>query len=84
MKTHSICNETKNKQDLMDQLHILLMQSSRDNLFPPVLAHAQDLYHADEDVDKVQLKRDGLVDGVLGDQAGLSLACMVQHLLNVI
>jgi len=30
VKTHSICNETKNKQDLMDQLHILLMQSSLD------------------------------------------------------
>lgn len=53
-------------------------------LFPPVLLHAQDLDHADENVNEVELKRDRLIDGVLGDQATLSRACMVQHLLHII
>ena len=35
-------------------------------LLPP-LAHAQNLHHADEDVDKVQLERDGLVDSIFGN-----------------
>jgi hypothetical protein len=55
-----------------------------DRLLPPVLAHAQNLDHADEDVDEVQLKVDGLIDRVLGDQALLSQTCMVEHLLHIV
>jgi hypothetical protein len=54
------------------------------SLLPPVLAHGENLHHADEDVDEVELEVDGLVDGVLGHEALLRHARVVQHLLHVV
>ena len=53
-------------------------------LLPPVLLHSKNLNHADEDVDEVQLKRNGLIDRVLGNQATLSHAGMVEYLLHIV
>ena len=53
-------------------------------LLPAVLLHHQDLDHADKDVEEVELKGDGLVDGILLDDAGLSETSMVENLLDVI
>ena len=53
-------------------------------LLPPVLLHGQDLHHSDEDVDEVQLEVNGLVDRVLGHEATLSHAGVVEDLLHVV
>ena len=53
-------------------------------LLPPILAHGENLHHADKDVDKVELKVDGLVNGVLRHEALLRHARVVQHLLHVV
>ena len=55
----------------------------RSNLLPPLL-HGHDLYQAHEDVDEVELKADALVHGVLGSQATLRHACVVEDLLDVV
>lgn len=51
---------------------------------PAVLLHHQDLDHADKDVEEVELEGDALVDGVLGEAAGVRQAGVVQHLLHVV
>lgn len=53
-------------------------------LLSSVLLHGQDLDHANEDVDEVELKADGLIDGVTLDQAALAKTGVVQDLLNVV
>lgn len=50
----------------------------------PVLAHAQDLHHADEDVDEIELKADTLVDDILLDEPALRQASVVEDLLHVV
>ena len=50
----------------------------------PVLAHGEDLDHADKDVDKVKLKADALVDNVPPGEAVLRQACVVQDLLDIV
>lgn len=54
------------------------------SLLSSVLLHGQNLDHANEDVDKVKLKADGLVDGVTLDQAALAETGVVQNLLDVV
>lgn len=54
-----------------------MLERTSSGLLPSVLAHTQDLHHTDEDVDEVQLERDGLVYRILGNKSTLSLACMV-------
>lgn len=60
-----------------------LSSSPIDSLLPPLL-HAQDLDQPDEDVDKVELEADALLDGVPGDHAALGHAGVVQDLLDVV
>lgn len=48
-----------------------------------LLQHA-DLDHADEDVEEVELQRDGLIDRIALHDASLRKTSMVQHLLHVI
>ena len=38
------------------------------NLLSPALAHSKDLYHPDENVNKVQLQTDGFIDWILLNQ----------------
>jgi hypothetical protein len=54
------------------------------HLLPPALAHPENLDHPNEDVDEVQFKRDGLVDGIFTDNATLSEPSMLQDLLDVV
>lgn len=52
---------------------------------PPVIPlHAKDLDHANEDVDKVQLKADALVDNISLHQASLGHPGVRQDLLDVV
>lgn len=53
-------------------------------LFSPVLVQHQNLHHADENVQKVQLQRDTLVDGIPLDNTSLSQTGVVKHLLYII
>lgn len=53
-------------------------------LLPAVLLHHEDLDHANKDVQKVELQRDGLVDGVLLDDASLGETSMVENLLDIV
>lgn len=46
--------------------------------------HAQDLYHADEDIEEVQLQRNTLIHHVLPRQAPLRQPRVMQHLLRVV
>lgn len=54
------------------------------HLFPAVLVHGQNLYHADENVQEVQLKRNALVDRVAYHAASLSHLGVVQNLLHIV
>lgn len=54
------------------------------NLFPPTLLHSENLHHADEDVDEIELQRDALVDRVLLHQATLSKPGVVENFLHVV
>jgi hypothetical protein len=65
-------------------LHLNNLHTTVASLLPPVLAHGKNLHHAHEDVDEVELEVDGLVDGVLGHEALLRHARVVQHLLHII
>lgn len=53
-------------------------------LLSPSLLHSQDLYHADKDVDEVQLQRDRLIYRIAFEVALLCGSSMVQNLLNVV
>merc|ERR1712093_186848 len=53
-------------------------------LLSSVLLHGQDLDHANEDVDEVKFKADGLVDGITLNQAALAETGVVQDLLDVV
>lgn len=54
-------------------------------LSPVVVApHAQDLNHADKDVQEVQLETDTLVDNVASHDPPLSQPSMVQDLLDIV
>jgi hypothetical protein len=50
----------------------------------PVVAHAEDLHHANEDVDEVQLEADTLVDNITLHVAALGETGMVQDLLDIV
>lgn len=77
-----------------DPARVLLMAEERSwkitirqvqmNLPPVVVSHAQNLDHTDEDVDKVQLEANGLVDDILADKAPLGHASVVKDLLDVV
>lgn len=58
------------------------MEESR--LFPVGALHAEDLDHADEDVEEVQLEADALVDDIAADETPLGEASVVQDLLDVV
>jgi len=53
-------------------------------LLSPSLLHGQDLDHTDEDVNKVQLEPNGLVDWVPSHQTSLTHPGVVQDLLHII
>lgn len=46
--------------------------------------HAEDLDHADEDVEEVQLEADALIDDITADKTPLGEAGVVQDLLDVV
>lgn len=48
------------------------------------MTHSQDLHHTDEDVDKVELKADALVDNILSDDSSLGQPGVVQDLLDIV
>ena len=48
------------------------------------MLHCQDLHQADEDVDEVELERDGLVDHITLHEAALGHAGVVEDLLDVV
>lgn len=54
------------------------------HLLPPVLLHSQDLEHANEDVQEVQLEADTLIDSIFLHQAALSQTCVVENLLHIV
>jgi hypothetical protein len=56
----------------------------KEDLLPVVAPHAEDLDHADEDVDEVKLEADTLVDNVTLHVSTLSEAGVVQNLLDII
>ena len=60
------------------------MLRERKRLLSSVLLHGQNLDHANEDIDEVELKADGLVDGVTLDQTALAETGVVQDLLDVV
>lgn len=48
------------------------------------MLHHQDLDHSDEDVQEIQLKGDGLVDGITAHDTSLGETSVVQNLLDVV
>ena len=62
----------------------ITMSQVQITLPPVVVSHGQNLNHTNEDVDKVQLEANGLVNNVLADKAPLRHASVVKDLLNVV
>ena len=78
---------TKNfkANDLVSCSTLSLFNSSYAHpLLPAVLLHHEDLDHANKDVQEVELKRNGLVDGILLDDTSLSETSVVENLLDII
>ena len=74
---------------LLPLLLLLLLLSPSPCFFrtaslPVVPPHAQDLDHADEDIEKVEFEADALVDGVGAEGADLRHARVVENLLHVV
>lgn len=62
----------------------LILQFEPSSLLSPSLLHCQNLDHANEDVDEVEFKSDGLVNGIASEHAALSEAGVVENLLSVV
>jgi hypothetical protein len=77
-------NPTSDTEYMPGQTAFLLVSFRSDLSSPVTVPHAQDLNHPDEDVQKVQLKTDALVDNILSDEAALAHASMVQNLLDIV
>lgn len=82
MSTLIACAQRRSSWSALLQICIVAVNHT-EGLLPPLL-HGQDLDHPDEDVDEVQLEVDGLVDGILGHEAALGHACVMQDLLDIV
>lgn len=56
----------------------------KEDLLPVVAAHAEDLDHADENVDEVELEADTLVDDIALHVTPLGKASVVQDFLDIV